>query len=266
MPEPSRLAARERAERLARWYDLDTLDVGDDAEIYLQLAHEAGPDVLELAVGSGRLAVPLALAGHRVVGVDNDPAMLKRARDRWSSTRGRLQHDRLRLVQSDLAELRSDDRFDLAFIAANTFLLAPDETTRLRVLHTMHAHLRRGGAAVVECSTPDADALATYDGRLQLEWLRTDPQTGEAVTKSMSTRHDPDEGTLELLAIYEWTAPRGGAVSRIVQRDLLHLVTAADLARLAHRAGFGAVDLRGDHLAIPYGAGSHRVIAVMRLV
>lgn len=55
------LSADERAERLARYYDLDFLDVAYDAELYQQLAHKAGGPVLELGVGSGRLGVPLAL-------------------------------------------------------------------------------------------------------------------------------------------------------------------------------------------------------------
>jgi SAM-dependent methyltransferase len=258
--------AAQRAERLARCYDLDTLDVSYDAELYLQLAHQAGTDVLELAVGSGRLAVPLAMAGHTVVGVDDDPAMLERAWKRWSAERGTLDEDRLRLHVGDFGTFRSDQRSDLAFIAVNTFLLAPDDESRLAVLTTMRHHLRPGGLAAVECSTPDAETLAMYDGRLQLEWLRVDPHSGEEVTKSMSARHDPEAGTVEIIQLYEWTGAGGGPLSRVTQRDLLHLVEPAHLARLMHDVGFGEVSLWGDHLTIPYGAGSHRVIAVGRLL
>ena len=69
------------AEALARFYDLDlTADPGD-LDLYLALAGRTGGPILELAVGSGRLAVPLAEAGYDVTGVDLDPAMLARARD-----------------------------------------------------------------------------------------------------------------------------------------------------------------------------------------
>ena len=65
-----------RARALARLYDLDLLDDPGDLDLYLALAGRAGGPILELATGSGRLAVPLAEAGYDVTGVDLDPAML----------------------------------------------------------------------------------------------------------------------------------------------------------------------------------------------
>ena len=67
------------ADALARLYDLDLVDDPGDLDLYLALAERTGGPILELAVGTGRLAVPLAAAGDRVTGVDLDPAMLARA-------------------------------------------------------------------------------------------------------------------------------------------------------------------------------------------
>ncbi|MEA2025058.1 MAG: class I SAM-dependent methyltransferase [Chloroflexota bacterium] len=256
----------ERSERLARYYDLDFLDVAYDAELYQQLVQEAGGPVLELGVGSGRLAIPLALAGHEVVGIDNDPAMLQRARKAWDETKGQLDADRFSVHDGDLTTYRSQRHFGVALIAVNTFLLAEDDDARLAILTTMREHLREGGIAVVEVGTPDEAELTRYDRRLQHEWLRRDPETGEEVSKSISAHHDPEAGTLDLTQIYEWTPTEGGPLSRVTKIDTLHLVSAEHLGELASQAGFGEVDQRGDHLLTPYGAGSHRVILVARLV
>lgn len=251
---------------LARFYDLDTLDVSHDAEVYLTLAHEVGGDVLELAVGSGRLAIPLVLAGHRVVGVDHDAAMLARARAAWSRLRDGRDDDRLELHHGDLATFRADGDFGLAFLAVNTFLLAPDDDARLTILDTMRRHLRPGGVAALDFSTPDEDELGTYDGRLQLEWSRQDPETGDEVIKLVAARHDPEAGAVELIQVFDWTPARGGHLSRVSRCDMLHLVPAAHVAALARQAGFDEVDVRGDHLLTRYGAGSHRAILIARLV
>jgi SAM-dependent methyltransferase len=260
------LTARQRAVVLARFYDLDVLDVAYDAELYLHLAREAGGPVLELAVGSGRLAVPLALAGHRVVGVDHDAAMLERARARWDEVRGPIERERLSLHQADLAAFRSAETFSMAFIAVNTFLLAQDDDARRAVLCAMREHLRPRGVAVVEVSTPDDEELATFDGRLQLEWLREDPETGDSVAKLASARHDPESGCVTLHQIFEWTPRNGGTLRRVTRTDSLHLVAAERLAGLARESGFDEVDIWGDHLSIPYGPGSHRAILVARLL
>ena len=198
------LAARQRT--LARFYDLDLRDVAYDAETYLRLAHEAGDALLELGVGSGRLAIPLALAGHHVTGVDHDHAMLARARAAWEASRGSLEHARLRLQLKDLRAFRSRERFAMAFMAVNTFLLAEDDAARLATLGVMREHLRPGGIAVVDASTPDDDELASLDGRLQLEWLRDDQETGDQVAKLMSARYDPETASVWLCQIFEFDA------------------------------------------------------------
>jgi SAM-dependent methyltransferase len=260
------LTAHARAEALARFYDLDVLDVSYDAELYLALAHEAGGDVLELAVGSGRLAIPLALAGHRVVGVDHDEAMLARARRRWRAVRGHIPADRLDLHEGDFTSFRAAGRFTLAFIAVNTFLLTDDDRARLALLAAMREQLAPGGCAVVEVSTPDEEELAGFDGRLQLEWLRHDPETGDLVAKLVSARHDPETSSVALTQLFEWTPGQGGLLSRVIRTDTLHLLPAEHLGELALQAGFASVDLRGDHLSIPYGTGSHRAILIARLL
>jgi SAM-dependent methyltransferase len=260
------LTREAAASVLARFYDLDVRDVSYDAELYLELAQQADGAVLELGVGSGRLAIPLALAGHQVTGIDNDAAMLARARRAWNATRGPIARGRLRLVEQDLSAFQSPDRFAMAFMAVNTFLLAEDDSARLAVLGVMRGHLVPGGTAVVEVSTPDEAELATYDGRLQLEWLRADPETGDRVTKLMSARHDPDAKSVTLTQIFEWTPWQGGPVSQVSRTDRLYLLSPEHLGRLAMRAGFGSVDLRGDHLLTPHGPGSHRVILIARLV
>src|SRR5262245_28469449 len=70
---------------LARFYDLDLQDDPGDLDLYLAMAARTGGPVLELAVGSGRLAVPLAASGYEVTGVDLDRAMLARAQHAWAA-------------------------------------------------------------------------------------------------------------------------------------------------------------------------------------
>jgi SAM-dependent methyltransferase len=253
----------DRARDLARCYDLDMLDVAYDAELYLRLAHEAGGAVLELGVGSGRLAVPLALAGHRVVGVDHDAAMLDRAAAAWERERGAVERSRLELVHGDLSTFRTAERFGLVFLAVNTFLLAPDDAARSAVLTTMRTHLAPGGLAAIEMATPDADELDSYDGRLRREWRRADSETGAEVEKWMSARFDPATRSVTLEQRFAWDTA-DGASAGVSRDDVIHLVAPAAVIELARRCGFGEVEAWGDHLTIPYGAGSHRAIVVAR--
>ena len=69
-------------DRLGQAYDAWCRSVTEDIPFYVDLAVQSGGPVLELGIGSGRVAVPTALAGIPVVGVDTSPVMLELARHR----------------------------------------------------------------------------------------------------------------------------------------------------------------------------------------
>ena len=152
------------AAALARLYDLDLVDDPGDLDLYLALAERADGPILELAVGTGRLAIPLAEAGHLVTGVDIDPAMLERARARARGTAG---EDRLTLVEGDVVGLGLPDagHYGLAFIALNSLLVLPTRAAQRAAIRALADHLAPGGLAVVDVWLPDAEDLARFDGR-----------------------------------------------------------------------------------------------------
>lgn len=251
---------------LARCYDLDMLDEQADVDLYLALASRTGSPVLELAAGSGRLAVPLAAAGHRVVGVDIDVHMLQRARDRWARERGRRAVRRLELIEADLLGLDIGRRFRLVMLALNGLLLLPGLEAQSRALEVMAAHLERGGLAVVDIALSDALDLAAYDGRLTLEWQRTDEEAGQLVTKFTSARYEAHSASVELTQIFDAADVGGGPLTRLARTDRLSLLSADQLVSMARAAGLEPVDLGEDHLLTPLGSGSTRVVLVARLV
>lgn len=251
---------------LARCYDLDMLDEQPDVDLYLALASRTGPPVLELAAGSGRLAVPLATAGHRVVGVDIDVHMLQRARDLWARQRGRRAVRALELIEADLLGLDLGRRFRLVMLALNGLLLLPGLEAQSRALEVMAAHLEPGGLAVVDIALLDALDLALYDGRLTLEWQRTDVETGQLVTKFTSARYEAHSASVELTQIFDAADIGGGPLTRLTRTDRLSFLSAEQLVSMARAAGLEPVDVGGDHLLAPVGPVSTRVVLVARLV
>ena len=247
---------------LARLYDLDLADDPGDLDLYLALAARAAGPILELAVGSGRLAVPLAEAGYAVTGVDLDPAMLDRARARSESGRADSA-DRLTLIEADLVGLRLPDAgtFGLAFIALNSLLLLPDRAAQRSAIRTMAHHLAPGGLAIVDIWIPDAEDLARFDGRIILEWPRLDPQTGAIVTKVGSGQHDPSTAVVTMTTIFEESG-QGEPARRWVRRDRLRLVSSDELRSFAEDAGLTTEFLAGDYGLGPMGPGSERAILI----
>jgi SAM-dependent methyltransferase len=249
------------AAALARLYDLDLTEDPGDLDLYLALADRVGGPVLELAAGTGRLAVPLAAAGNVVTAVDLDPAMLERAR--LAADAAGVPAANLELVEADLRSLSLPGAGDyrLAFIGLNSILLLADRADQRRALQVLADHLAPGGLAVVDVWLPDAEDLARFDGRVILEWPRADPVTGATVTKAGSAQYDAATGTIVLTAIYEEGA-QGEPARRWVRRDRLRLLGAHDLAGFAEDAGLRVEVLAGSYDLEPLGPGAERAILV----
>jgi SAM-dependent methyltransferase len=141
------------------WYD----DVTDAAACTAHLAHLAstagGGPVLELGVGSGRLALPLAARGLEVHGIDASPAMLDRLRAKPGG-------ERVHLTVGDMAELALDDPppFAVVFVAFNTFFNLGHEAQQQRCLERVAALLGDDGRFVLEGFVPPDDVGARAGG------------------------------------------------------------------------------------------------------
>lgn len=250
---------------LARAYDLDLIDDPGDLELYQALARRTGGPILELGVGTGRLAIPLAAEGYEVTGVDADPYMLERAKRAWAAARPGP-GGALRLVGADLRDVSLDKHFGLVILALNTLLLVGDRAAQSQALRSMAAHLRPTGVAVVDIWLPAADDLALYDGRTQLEWGRDDPEAGERIAKTTSARHDAATATVTLTQWFDVWPMAGGLLRRYSRVDDLHLVGATELVAMAEAAGMVIERVAGDHQMGPFGPGVERAVLLGTLV
>jgi SAM-dependent methyltransferase len=157
-------------DRLGRRYDAWCRSVTEDIPFYVDLALHAGGPVLEVGVGSGRIAVPTALAGVPVVGVDSSPVMLELARERAAPHGVALE-----LVQADMRDLPDLGTFALVTVPFRAFLHLRDNGERLAVLRAIRERLRPGGTLAFDVFHPDRiDIDETHD-----RWMEREPGIGE---------------------------------------------------------------------------------------
>ncbi len=262
------MSAAASADAIARLYDLDlSVDPGD-VELYLALAKRTEGPILELAIGSCRIAAPLAAAGYRVVGVDIDEAMMARGRARLATT-GRKAADRVEMVEADMTEAADHPAvvaggpYRLAILALNSILILTTPARQRAALRAMARALAPGGIAVVDAWLPVPADLTAFDGRLSLDWLRTDPETGLEVTKSSAAWFDPTSRLVTLITTFEEGAP-GTAPVRWTRQDALRMITADELIDYAADAGLQVEQLAGDHELGPMSPGSDRAVLLAR--
>ncbi|UFP95882.1 class I SAM-dependent methyltransferase [Gloeobacter morelensis] len=215
---------------LARLYDAE-YDAFDSDVAYYTERLAPGP-VLELACGSGRLAVRLAADGRRVVGIDRSEAMIRRARTRRT-------HNVCWKV-GDMRNFALEEAFANIVVAFSALGFLQSEADRRACLVCCRHHLRADGLLVLDLINPAA-ALAT--GELPGERTVVDPQTGAVFHKSTAVAAEAEQIRIR----YTW---RSQAVT-LVQRLTLQRLGASRVEAELEGCGFYLLDRHGDYRANP---------------
>jgi SAM-dependent methyltransferase len=131
------------------------------------LAAQAGDGpILELGIGTGRLALPLVERGFTVHGIDASPAMVARLRAKPGA-------ERLRVAVGDFADIAIDGRFSLIFVAFNTFFALLSQDDQLRCFAGVAERLTDQGVFLIEAFVPDLGRF-TQGQRVGVFEVRTD--------------------------------------------------------------------------------------------
>ncbi|CAN5166653.1 class I SAM-dependent methyltransferase [soil metagenome] len=136
---------------VARTYDEGSAEMfapevlGPTVEVLADLA--GGGPALELAIGTGRVAIPLSEAGVEVHGIELSPAMVAELQAKPGA-------DRIAVTIGDMTSARVEGRFGLVYLVFNTIGNVTTQDDQVRCFETAAAHLEPGGLFVVETGVP----------------------------------------------------------------------------------------------------------------
>lgn len=229
-------------DRIAGIYDPWSRSVTEDIGFYVDLAVESGGPVVELAVGTGRIAVPIARAGIRVIGIDSSPGMLAVAQ-RAADEAGVAQLVDFRV--GDLREPPVAERVPLVICPFRSLLHMETEEEKLRALRAAHGLLEPGGRFAFDVFAPSREDIEETDGR----WLEREPGIFE--------RADWDEGSRTLsLSVRS----NDGFETRFG----LHWLSAPEWLQLVDEASLEVESLHGWFDARPYADEEDMVFVTRR--
>lgn len=163
-------------------YDLEYGAPGLDVPFYVALAEQAAGPVLDVATGTGRVALALAEAGHEVTAVDVSPAMVAFAA-------AKDENDTVVWLEQDARELKVRGRFGLAVIAGNALQQFLTNEDRAAVLKSVYRHLTPGGTLAFAVRFPHAAELARRVEAPEI-WHSYTDAAGSQVVVSGTQRYD----------------------------------------------------------------------------
>jgi SAM-dependent methyltransferase len=143
-------------EPVAERYDESSGDMFDphvvDAAVGILTELADGGRALELGIGTGRIALPLARRGVTVHGIDLSRAMVARLRDKPGG-------DAIGVTIGDFATTRVDGTFSVAYLVFNTIMNLTTQAAQVACFRNVAAHLRPGGCFVIEVMVPELRKL-----------------------------------------------------------------------------------------------------------
>ena len=251
-------------------YELEHEGATEDVEFFVALARELKPKrILELACGSGRVTQPLATlaaqAGFDIVGLDNAAAMLSEARRRYDKASQQVR-DRLTLLEGDMRHWNAIDKFDLIVSPCGSMAHLLTLQDQLDAWKHAYDNLSDGGRFVVDVSMPPMTAYADsfqIPPRAILEIDRdvTDPETGDRLIRSKTTRYLPHEQRAEVRFLYDKFA--SGVLSDHYISDFeSHIYFPRELQLLFMVTGFSIEACYGDYRGRTLNSKSEHMIMI----
>jgi SAM-dependent methyltransferase len=211
-----------------------------EATVQMLAALADGRRVLELGVGTGRLAVPLAAAGVDVTGVDSSAAMLQVLAGKSSAVTA---------VQADMVDGLPDGPFGLVFVAYNTFFNLTTAARQQACFDAVAARLAPGGIFVIEAAVPDPQRPP--GGTVAVRSIAAD-----RVVLSVDV-HVPEEQRVDAQLIELTEA--GGVRLRPAS---IRYAAPAELDAMAAASGFEVAERWEDFAQAPFAADSAQHVTI----
>jgi SAM-dependent methyltransferase len=189
---------------IARAYDPWSVGVTEDVGFYLEEARASGGPVLELGVGTGRIAIPIAADGIQIVGVDSSPGMLEVALERAA-----LAGVELQLRFGDMRDPPVEGPFALVTIPFRSLLHMQSDEDRRSALRSVRRLLAPGGRFVFDVFTPARDDIEDTHGR----WIEREPgiweraewdEVSRTLVLRLRTAEAESQMSLAWLTVPEW--------------------------------------------------------------
>jgi SAM-dependent methyltransferase len=239
---------------LSDLYDLEyTHDY--DVPLWLTLAErEAGP-VVEWGAGTGRIAVPLAQAGHEVTAVELSQQMAERGEEKNKS---------VEWMVGDMRTVKPARHYALAICAFNSFLCLTSVGDALAYLRNAHQHLAPGGLLGIEVSAFSPEELVDPPGGPALRHDFTRRLPDGRLDRFSVSRYDAATQLMEMRLFYESYEASGTLENRMVHDLTIRVVGHSELELMFSLTGFEVEAVYGGFEGEPFTSASDHLILLAR--
>jgi SAM-dependent methyltransferase len=253
----------KRYRAMAEYYDAEYAEskmLRQDVPFFLGQLPKKRQTILELCVGTARAAIPMAQAGHRVVGVDYAQDLLDIARRKRDAVG--LSDRNLQLIHGDVLDLNLPTQFDWVCIFFNTLLAFPKLDEQDRLLQVARKHLKRNGRFWIDIFQPDLAMLSGSQTKGFDPHLFYVPALDRTVYQTTEIKRDCSRQIQDVTFHYRWFDARGRE-HREKNSFQMTWIFARELQLLLERNGLRIEAMYGNYDGSKLSPASPRMIVVV---
>ena len=248
-------------EDVALYYDLVHAGLVADVAYVIGKFLPTDGAVLVLGCGTGRAIWPLARAGFDVIGLDNSPAMLARARAYLAEHEELQPH--VTLLQADMRDFSRDRAFGVAIALNNTFMHLTAAGMG-RALARVKKVLGENGRLFLDLINPITLAATADEPHLTPEREFVDPDTGDIIQQSASNWLDAEQQIFHIQWAYDRLPADDGAPQRTIADEQYHYYFPHQLELILRENDFQLTEMKGDYDGSPFIEDSPRLLLTAR--
>ena len=234
-----------------------------ELEFYLNAIARSGGSVLELGAGTGRIAIPAAVMGHDVVGVDLNRPMLDRAHQKLGDAPvvGSIE-----LIEAEMCKLDLGKKdFDLVIIPAHTLALITDAKSQLEALKRCVLHMAPDAVCIFNLFYPSDDLINGEPGEKFLLGVIEDDDPGIRHVLTGINEFDTAAQTNHCTQIIETLDSQGRLIDREELQVEFRYLHHDQVLDMLGNAGLRLIEVFGDFDGSPLDSESEEMIYVCRL-
>lgn len=243
-------------------YDASVPDWPGEIDFYRQIgsaAKEVGEPMLEVACGTGRVAIRLAQDGINVVGLDLSPQMIEVAKKKCQGL------PNVRWVVGDMRSFELGQTFGLVIIPGHAFQNLNTPHDQVACLECINQHLKPGGELVVHLDHQDFSWLGNLMGEKGGQFEQAErfihPETGQRIQTSRAWSYEPATQTAICVTTWEAVTESGEVLDRWQKEPVrLHCLFRFEMEHLLARVGYSVEAVYGDFYRNPLADNSSEMI------
>lgn len=251
-------------DELAQLYDVAVPDWPGEIDFYRRLVQQTSPghrSVLEIACGTGRIAVQLASSNVPIVGIDLSEEMLAFAKSKSTDL------PNVRWISADMRSFELAETFGLAIVPAYSFQLLLTEADQAACLKQIARHLSPGACLALHLEHHDPEWLASLPTNdftpFEASGETIHPGTGKRIRVSYAWAYDPESRSVSVTIRYEIIEDSGRITSCTDRGPLrMHCTSPQELQEQLAEAGFKSKAIQGDFFGNPFDDDADEIIWV----